>query len=205
MRSSSRGTLPPPLYHDLCVEVTGSVRGGSATVKLQNLTGVLQRWNKEEFGNLFRNKRRLLARIKVNKRLSNAFLVFGNLKLLALMVFQLSSSKNFGTIVNRTCVHYKVIQKNWLDGYALNKGMGSVTEAKLWVVSLLNSISHLNHPQFSVIQECKAFIDDDWRCIVQHIFRECNRVVDDLTSLGHALELGITYFNDPLPDLWFPG
>ncbi|KAK3230979.1 hypothetical protein Dsin_002860 [Dipteronia sinensis] len=53
----------------------------TAIENIQNLTGILKKWNKEEFGNLFHNKRRLLARIQgVQKCLSERF--FQHLSLL---------------------------------------------------------------------------------------------------------------------------
>ncbi|KAK3211447.1 hypothetical protein Dsin_016153 [Dipteronia sinensis] len=38
--------------------------GGSVVDKIHNITGILRSWNKEKFGNIFHNKRRLLARIQ---------------------------------------------------------------------------------------------------------------------------------------------
>ncbi|KAK2663303.1 hypothetical protein Ddye_001877 [Dipteronia dyeriana] len=76
-------------------------------------------------------------------------------------------------------------KKNLLGGFALNKGMGSVIEARLWgileelkldwktgfkmvvvesdsqnAILLLNKKTHLNHQLFSIIQACKALIED---------------------------------------------
>ncbi|KAK2661945.1 hypothetical protein Ddye_000519 [Dipteronia dyeriana] len=108
--------------------------------------------------------------------------------------------------------------KNWLGGFSLNKGVGSVIEAELWgifeglklawearyrklvvesdyiAVYLLTKKTLLNHPLFSIIQACKALIVDEWSCHILHIHRECNKVADGLTDLGHSLKIGITIF-----------
>ncbi|KAK2658657.1 hypothetical protein Ddye_005190 [Dipteronia dyeriana] len=74
-------------------------------------------------------------------------------------------------------------KKNWLIGFALNKGSGSVQEAELWgileglnlvwkkglsdsqsaVALLINNIS-MCHPSFSIIQACKVLMNKDWSC-----------------------------------------
>ncbi|KAK2664916.1 hypothetical protein Ddye_003490 [Dipteronia dyeriana] len=51
-----------------------STQGDMTDEKIYNLSRVLQKWNKEEFGNLFHNKRRLLAHIHgIQKCLSERF------------------------------------------------------------------------------------------------------------------------------------
>ncbi|KAK1568870.1 hypothetical protein Q3G72_029974 [Acer saccharum] len=117
-------------------------------------------------------------------------------------------------------------KKNWLGGFTLNKGMGSVIEVELWgifeglkiawkagykkvivetdsqmAVLLLKDKTPLNHPFFSIIQACKALMEDDWSCHIVHIYRECNKVVDCLAGIGHSLDFGITLFEDPPPQI----
>ena len=67
----------------------------------------------------------------------------------------------------------------------------------LAVVHLLSKAPNLNHPLYSIIQGCKSFIDADWDCHVQHVFREGNRLTDGLARLGHGIDIGILYFDDP--------
>ncbi|KAK2634118.1 hypothetical protein Ddye_028910 [Dipteronia dyeriana] len=112
--------------------------------------------------------------------------------------------------------------KEWLGGFALNKSMGSIIEAELWgiyeglkiiwkagfrnvtieldsqtVVFLLSNNSPMNHLLFSLIQECRSLMNNDWRCIIHHVYRESNRVADCLAIMGHSLDLGLTFFNTP--------
>ena len=112
--------------------------------------------------------------------------------------------------------------KNWLAGFALNKGSGIVIEAEMWgvyeglklvwragfrrvlvesdskyVVMLLTNPTPLNHPLLNIIEDCKKLIDQNWSCTVHHIYRESNRVADFMANLGHSLDLGTTFFDDP--------
>ncbi|KAK2662858.1 hypothetical protein Ddye_001432 [Dipteronia dyeriana] len=68
-------------------------------------------------------------------------------------------------------------------------------------VDLLSNNSSMNHPLFSIIQACKALINNEWSCNIQHVYRESNRVVDCLAKLGHSLELGFSVFKDPPPQV----
>ncbi|KAK2650812.1 hypothetical protein Ddye_018301 [Dipteronia dyeriana] len=68
-------------------------------------------------------------------------------------------------------------------------------------VILLNNKTHVNHPLFSIIQACKALIEDEWSCHILQTFRESNRVANCLACLGHSLKLGITVFEDPPPQI----
>ncbi|KAK3193441.1 hypothetical protein Dsin_024751 [Dipteronia sinensis] len=113
-------------------------------------------------------------------------------------------------------------KKNWLCGFAVKRGIGSVVEAELWglleglkialkagfrkilvdsdsqnSVKLLSNPTPPNHPLFSLIQSCKALLEEHWCCYVQHNYRESNRVADMLASLGHSLDLGISFFEKP--------
>ncbi|KAK3198240.1 hypothetical protein Dsin_021655 [Dipteronia sinensis] len=44
-------------------------------------------------------------------------------------------------------------------------------------------------------------MDNNWSCSIQHVYREGNRVADGLANLGHSLELRITFFDDPPPQI----
>ncbi|KAL5777486.1 hypothetical protein ACOSP7_010412 [Xanthoceras sorbifolium] len=116
---------------------------------------------------------------------------------------------------------FRDFKKNWLGGYALNKGTGCILEAELWgickglkfglqagysktivetdsldIVNLLSKDTNHNHPSFSLIQNCKIYLAADWCCSVTHVYRERNFVADRLAKLGHSLELGDSYFED---------
>ncbi|KAK3211028.1 hypothetical protein Dsin_015734 [Dipteronia sinensis] len=104
------------------------------------------------------------------------------------------------------------------------QGVGSVLEADLWglfeglkfvwetgfrkvevesdskvIVELLLKKIDLKHPIFSLINSYKKMIDSDWCCKVCHVYRESNRLVDCLASLGHYLNPGIVFFENPPP------
>ena len=116
--------------------------------------------------------------------------------------------------------------KNWLVGFALNKGVGSVLEAEIWgileglklawstgfrkvvvesdsqaAVTLLTSDISKYHPLYNIVRACKSFMEKDWSCSMHHIYRERNRVADYLANLGHSLMLGISVFEDPPPQV----
>ncbi|KAK4855144.1 hypothetical protein QYF36_004430 [Acer negundo] len=105
-------------------------------------------------------------------------------------------------------------------------GKGTVLEAELWGIFdglrfawrvgyiriVVKSDSHdavvllhydipRNHPLLSIIHACKELIKNDWVYFVKHIFRECNRVADGLPDLGHFLDLGISFFDAPPPEI----
>ena len=109
--------------------------------------------------------------------------------------------------------------KNWVRGFVLHKGVGSVLEAECWglyegldmawktghrqvivetdslcLVQLLAQELPVNHPLFSIIQGCSELISADWCCVVKHVYREGNRLADSLARLGHGLTSGIQYF-----------
>ncbi|KAK0591568.1 hypothetical protein LWI29_004086 [Acer saccharum] len=65
------------------------------------------------------------------------------------------------------------------------------------VVQLLNTESSPNHPLFSLIQSCKEIINGDWRCVMQHIYREGNFLTDGLAHMGHKMEMGLRFLNRP--------
>ena len=111
---------------------------------------------------------------------------------------------------------------NWIAGFALNRGVGSVLEAEIWgifeglklawstgfrkvmvesdsqaaVLLLKSDISH-HHPLYSIVHACTKIMANDWSCSIHHIYRESNRAADFLANLGHSLILGTTVFEDP--------
>ncbi|KAK3199147.1 hypothetical protein Dsin_022562 [Dipteronia sinensis] len=44
---------------------------------------------------------------------------------------------------------------------------------------------------------CKSLIFEEWDCSVKHVFREGNMLADGLAKLGHALDVGVYFFEDP--------
>ncbi|CAL2270486.1 unnamed protein product [Prunus armeniaca] len=66
-------------------------------------------------------------------------------------------------------------------------------------VSLLNSPTIPTHPLFSIIVCCKSNINKDWRCSINHIYREQNVVVDALSSRSIDFGPGIHLF-ETVPD-----
>ncbi|KAL5844206.1 hypothetical protein ACOSQ4_010164 [Xanthoceras sorbifolium] len=112
----------------------------------------------------------------------------------------------------------------WLGGYSLNRGMGNVLDAEFWglfeglsyawkagfrnvliesdfksLVELLGKDEISNHPLLSIILRCKKMMNNDWNCHVRHVYRECNRLANDMAYLGHKMDLGKLEFKDP-PD-----
>ncbi|KAK2654289.1 hypothetical protein Ddye_014145 [Dipteronia dyeriana] len=85
---------------------------------------------------------------------------------------------NLGTIAAGGVVRDH--KKNWMVGFALNKGTGSVLEAELW--GILEGLKLLWKKGFK-----------------KHVYRGSNRVADSLANLGHSLDLGITVFEEPPP------
>ncbi|KAI5351228.1 hypothetical protein L3X38_004119 [Prunus dulcis] len=105
---------------------------------------------------------------------------------------------------------------NWIKGFSVNLGVGSVIEAELWgifwglhlawedgfrtvevecdsksaVDLLLNPPSH-THPLFSITNCCYLLIQKEWCCSVKHIFREQNFAADSLAAMSHDLPLGL--------------
>ncbi|KAK0587703.1 hypothetical protein LWI29_027305 [Acer saccharum] len=114
--------------------------------------------------------------------------------------------------------------KNWLGGFVVRKGVGSAIEAEFWglfeglgmawrkgfrkivvetdsmsVLQLIDKESTNNHPLFSILQSCKSLISKDWICSVKHVFREGNMVADGLAKMGHGLDMGVHFFEEPPP------
>ncbi|KAK3219077.1 hypothetical protein Dsin_013047 [Dipteronia sinensis] len=108
-------------------------------------------------------------------------------------------------------------KKEWINGFAMNIGVGNVLDAEFWglfegfsmawklgfrrvfvesdsisVVQLIAKNSNINHPLFSLIQSCKMLIVGSWDCTVNHVFREGNCVADGLARLGYGKEIAIT-------------
>ncbi|KAK2641165.1 hypothetical protein Ddye_022928 [Dipteronia dyeriana] len=60
----------------------------------------------------------------------------------------------------------------------------------------------VNHPLFNIANGCSALINSDWRCLVSHVYREGNKVVDGLARMGHGVEAGLQIFEALLLDIW---
>ncbi|KAL5817622.1 hypothetical protein ACOSQ3_026000 [Xanthoceras sorbifolium] len=113
-------------------------------------------------------------------------------------------------------------QKNWLGGFAINKGRGNVLEAEIWgifegiklvwetgysikivesnsksAVELLLSDFSEDHPLLTLLFNCRSLIQGCWVCVVQHVFRERNRVADKLANLGQDMGLEVVFFKEP--------
>ncbi|KAK1576670.1 hypothetical protein Q3G72_015680 [Acer saccharum] len=107
-------------------------------------------------------------------------------------------------------------------GFLYYIGRGNVLEAELWglfegltlawssgsqnvlvetdslcMVQLLAKDIPVNHLMFSMASGCSALINLDWRCLVSHVYRERNKVVDGLARLGHGMEPGLHIFEGP--------
>ncbi|KAL5772198.1 hypothetical protein ACOSQ2_012122 [Xanthoceras sorbifolium] len=112
---------------------------------------------------------------------------------------------------------------SWVGGFIVKIGVGSIFEAELWglleglryawtagikdlivesdsleVVNLVNGVLSPNHPYFNIAQECILLLAADWKCSINHVYREANRLADGLAVLGHDLVLG-THFLDSMP------
>ncbi|KAL5791917.1 hypothetical protein ACOSP7_000511 [Xanthoceras sorbifolium] len=110
----------------------------------------------------------------------------------------------------------------WLGGFSLNRGVGNVLDAEFWglleglsltwkagfrkilvesdsliLVELLGKDDIENHPLFTIISSCKLLLNKDWDCRVKHMFRECNRLANDLASIGKRMSLGMMVFKAP--------
>ncbi|KAL5789407.1 hypothetical protein ACOSQ2_004295 [Xanthoceras sorbifolium] len=84
-------------------------------------------------------------------------------------------------------------KKNWLGGFAVNKGRGSVLKDEIWgifeglkfaweagfkrviaetdsksAVDLLFSEFSEEHPLFDLLNNCRSLIKGCWVCLVQH-------------------------------------
>ena len=113
-----------------------------------------------------------------------------------------------------------------MKGFVTNKGVGNVIEAKLWgmfegltmawnfgvkriivesdslaSVQLISNDTNYNHPLFSLIQRCKHIVEAYWNCIVKHVHREGNRLIDGLAHMGHSMKNDILFFEDPPPEI----
>ncbi|KAK2649549.1 hypothetical protein Ddye_017038 [Dipteronia dyeriana] len=135
-----------------------------------------------------------------------------------------SCDTNSGIIT--ACGVLKDHLKNWLRGFMLNKGVWSVLEAELWglfkgltiawnagyrkiiveadslaVVNLLSKDIHVNHPLFSIVTGCFSLITANWCCVLNHIYREDNRLADGLACLEHVMDIGCQLFDVPLSEI----
>ncbi|KAK2661127.1 hypothetical protein Ddye_007660 [Dipteronia dyeriana] len=81
----------------------------------------------------------------------------------------------------------------WNDGF---KNVVAETDSSC-VAQLLNTETSPNHPPFSLIQSCREIINKDWRCVVQHNNSEGNSTADGLAYLGHKMEIGLRFFDNP--------
>ncbi|KAL5741678.1 hypothetical protein ACOSP7_028410 [Xanthoceras sorbifolium] len=105
-------------------------------------------------------------------------------------------------------------------------GVGTISEAELWgifkslqavwqarlrqvvletdsltVAQLLENNINDNHPLFSLISSYKNICLRQWFSIIKHVFKDSNRVVDDMASLGKDIPIGIYFFVDPPPQI----
>ncbi|KAL5732765.1 hypothetical protein ACOSP7_032114 [Xanthoceras sorbifolium] len=64
-------------------------------------------------------------------------------------------------------------------------------------VELLFSEFSEEHPLFILLNNCRSLIKGCWVCLVQHVYRERNRVADRLAALGQDLGLEAVFFKDP--------
>ncbi|KAK2663577.1 hypothetical protein Ddye_002151 [Dipteronia dyeriana] len=71
----------------------------------------------------------------------------------------------------------------WNDGF---KYVVAETDSDC-VAQLFNTETSPNHPLLSLIRSFREIINRDWRCVVQHIYREINSLVDGLAHLGHKV------------------
>ncbi|CAL2267138.1 unnamed protein product [Prunus armeniaca] len=108
---------------------------------------------------------------------------------------------------------------NWIKGFFVNLGHGSIIEAELWgifyglkmawdagfriveiecdatsTVALLKSPILSTHPLFSIINCCKKKIHEDWCCSVKHIFREQNCAADALAVKSYDFDPSLYVF-----------
>ncbi|KAL5777521.1 hypothetical protein ACOSP7_010447 [Xanthoceras sorbifolium] len=109
-------------------------------------------------------------------------------------------------------------KKNWVRGFSINIGGGSILEAELWgvleglkmdstfspinfvllsdsadAIGLVNGEVNASHPLLHIIQECKKLLDNRPLCTAAHCFREEN----GFAKLGHVLDRGTTTFEEP--------
>ncbi|KAK3205475.1 hypothetical protein Dsin_019521 [Dipteronia sinensis] len=134
-----------------------------------------------------------------------------------------SCDTNFGSItVGGMLMDHR---KKWLRGFVFNKGVGSALEAELglfegliiaWnvgfqkiivesdslsVVQLLSKGIHVNHPLINIATDCSALIVADWCCILNHVYRERDRLADALAYLGYNMDFGCQLFDVPLSEI----
>ena len=64
-------------------------------------------------------------------------------------------------------------------------------------MSLLINDTSSYHPLFNIVSSCKALLKSDWSCNIHHVYREGNNIADGLANLGHSLDLGIMFFEEP--------
>ncbi|KAL5738985.1 hypothetical protein ACOSQ2_028165 [Xanthoceras sorbifolium] len=64
-------------------------------------------------------------------------------------------------------------------------------------MDILHDEINATSPLFSILQNCLELLNRDWICSLSHVYREANRAADGLTSLGHTLNLGTTFFSSP--------
>ncbi|KAL5865770.1 hypothetical protein ACOSQ3_003284 [Xanthoceras sorbifolium] len=90
-------------------------------------------------------------------------------------------------------------ESNWVRGFSMNIGGGSILEAELWgileglkmvstfgpinfvllldsadAIGLVNGEVNASHPLLHIIQECKKLLDSNPLCTTAHCFREAN-------------------------------
>ena len=57
----------------------------------------------------------------------------------------------------------------------------------------------VHHPFSTLVAKIQELLARNWEVKVQHVYREANRAVDLLASLGHSLSIDLhVYFKPPL-------
>ncbi|RXH98172.1 hypothetical protein DVH24_010497 [Malus domestica] len=88
----------------------------------------------------------------------------------------------------KECSSASGILREWIAGFTINIGVGSVLNDELWGLfrdfSLAWRLAHL-------ITACRELLRKDWICMVSHVYHEKNRVVDGLADLGHKFDIGL--------------
>ncbi|KAL5806755.1 hypothetical protein ACOSQ4_029488 [Xanthoceras sorbifolium] len=113
-------------------------------------------------------------------------------------------------------------EKNWMRGFSMNIGGGSILEAELWgileglkmvstfslinfvllsdsadAIGLVNGEVNASHQLLHIIQECKKLLDSRPLYTAAHCFRKENGLANGLAKLGHMLDRGTTTFEEP--------
>lgn len=113
---------------------------------------------------------------------------------------------------------------NWLLGFAKSVSSGTITMAKLWdvyeglllawqngyncievecdsltTVTLIQDDCPSTHPYYRLILACKELLQRHWICHLCHVYREANKVANQMANLGHQLPWGLHLYLEPPP------